>query len=278
MTISAGSTVTLSQVALTSVTAVDSWNTLQSQIQTPSYGESTNTVSAAGLGRPEIFYLIDDGTAGAWEINAKITIAASGTPRNITLKTSGSPVVITRTAGFTDNFFDVPTNANLSLYASSGAKLELKGISSTGSGTGDGGGVYVAGSFEMGSAIGAATPTEISGNTAGNRGGGVSVSRGEFNMYDGSLISGNTAIEGGGVYIFAGNIITFDKETNAEISGNTTAALSGSGKNIAVVSSSPLEYRDGDVFDTHIRVEMAAGGGITFIDPPISPPPVFWND
>jgi hypothetical protein len=83
-------------------------------------------------------------------------------------------------------------------------------------GSGDGGGVYVAGSFTM-------EGGEISGNATTYYGGGVFVggttsSGGVFTMSGGKISGSNTANYGGGVYVQFGS---FTMKTGAEISGNT---------------------------------------------------------
>jgi len=85
-----------------------------------------------------------------------------------------------------------------------------------------GGGVYIInyGTFTM-------TNGEVSGNTAIDNGGGVLVSNSgsTFTMRgNAKVMSENTAVNGGGVYIFNGE---FTMEGNAEVSGNT--ANSGGG-------------------------------------------------
>ena len=66
----------------------------------------------------------------------------------------------------------------------------------------------------------------ISGNTADN-GGGVYMGGGQFTMYGGSITKNTATKNGGGVYVNSG--CKFDMNGNASVSGNTTTTGNGGG-------------------------------------------------
>ena len=122
-----------------------------------------------------------------------------------------------------------------------------------------GGGVHIlsGGTFIMNGGTIDGTIGGTAGNTAEN-GGGVFVSGGTFNMYDGT-ISGNTVTEsGGGVYVGDG---TFTMSDSAVISGNT-ATRSGGG--VFVSGSGNFIMEGGTIGGTGGESHNSAenGGGV----------------
>ena len=122
-------------------------------------------------------------------------------------------------------------------------------------GTGDGGGVYVhnSGTFNL------YDGGEIKDNTATQYGGGVYVGSygqaGTFKMYGGK-ITGNTATNGGGVYVYEG---TFDMD-DGEISGNKTNSFGG-GVQVSR-GNCVFTMRGGKIKDN----TASSGGGVSVFD------------
>ena len=137
-----------------------------------------------------------------------------------------------------------------------------KAISGTGSYTsdgGNGGGVYVKGTGVSVSNNGTFTMNKnasVTGNTAKN-GGGVYVKSGKFEMNDNASVSSNTASgntadqgNGGGVYVKSG---TFEMNYSASVTGNT-ATNTGSTTNttyggVFVNKSGTFNMNDGAISD-----------------------------
>ena len=205
----------ISSIDLFSATEVDSWAALAADI---AFGDSVTPP------RPEVFVLINDGTAGSWDATASISIN-----RPITLQTRGAVTITSDSISpspYTSSFFSVGAGGALvlegtltldggggagitktaSLIQVNNGSLEINtGVTITGGNYSQGGGVYVGsnGTFTMSGGA-------ISGNeepSAGTpiNGGGVYVAPGGSFTMSGGVISSNTASNGGGVYVDADN-------------------------------------------------------------------------
>ncbi|MCL2271674.1 MAG: hypothetical protein FWC19_02575 [Treponema sp.] len=142
----------------------------------------------------------------------------------------------------------------------------------------NGGGIYNRGILNM------RNNASVSNNTCGidnSGGGGVFVYSGTFTMYESTLVSGNIANLGGGVYINGDSLYrnrgTFIMQDNAIISGNI-ANISGGGVYInssenfigtfnmqgsAIISNNNATYYGGGVFSNGT---FAKSGGIIYGD------------
>ena len=245
-------------------------------------GASSNAESGGGVEIHDAIFTMEGGTitgnnatygGGVCVINGSFTMSDTATIQGNTATTHGGGVyvngrnfeMIGGTIGGTDAGSANSAQYGGAVYVNGGAFTMESGSKITGSRatgtTASGGAVYVAGgTFTMnGTAIlqgntatthgggvhilsggtfimNGGTIDGTIGGTAGNtaeNGGGVFVSGGTFNMYDGT-ISGNTVTEsGGGVCISGG---TFTMSDSAVISGNTATRsgggvfVSGSGK------------------------------------------------
>jgi len=159
------------------------------------------------------------------------TLDTSNTNGSMFYLGSGQKLVIDG-AGLTLRGKSTQTSTGI-IYIPTGATLELINGTITGNTTntnGSGGGVRVAdGTFNM------YEGGVISGNTASNSGGGVYMSGGTFTMY-GGVISGNGATTGGGIYmgggtfhIVNGMVYGTDADPTLANTGNGAALYRGGG-------------------------------------------------
>ncbi len=136
---------------------------------------------------------------------------------------------------------------NLTLDDSSSGKT---GTLTGGNSTGNGGGVYVSGTFTMNGGT-------ISGNTSMQHGGGVCVSSGTFTM-NGGTISGNTSGYGSGVYV--------ENNTGFQISGGATVtgnALNGAANNVYLKTGFTITVIGALTDNARIGVTMQTPGVFT---------------
>ncbi len=156
------------------------------------------------------------------------------------------------------------------VHLQNGAIFTMSGGSITGNtataGLG-GAGVYVQlGTFNMSG--GNITNNDVSMSSSLGYGGGVYVNRGNTFTMTGGTISGNSAKEGGGVYIDAGfgNPGVYDMRAGT-LSGNT-ASFRGNG--ICMKENSTLNFSGGyNIMNNDIYMEM---GTLIKINPPVSIP------
>ncbi|MCD7922027.1 MAG: hypothetical protein LUG27_06275, partial [Clostridiales bacterium] len=164
-------------------------------------GSGTALTAEGGTLAEGSYYLAEDIT-----LETDITVA-SGTTVSIDL--NGHTLTGTGTSSV------IRVNGTLTLDDSS----ESGSGTVTGGSTRNGGGVYVAGTFNLDGGC-------ISGNKASYYGGGgVYLYSGTFNMSGGS-ITDNTAPSGGGVYITFGTSATFNM-SGGSITGNTASYYGG---------------------------------------------------
>jgi hypothetical protein len=243
---------------------------------------STNTVTGHNyyivLGQNESANPISLGYSGQ---TVGITIIGDTAERTITLAANGSLFTVNTGVTLTlDNNITLmgrTNNASLVTVSTGGTLVMKDGAKITGN---FGGGVYVAGTFNMtggnisnniadgdgggvyvnnspagGSSTFRMYGGEINGNTANREGGGVYVNRyNTFSMYGGT-ISGNTATYGGGVYVMGG--FTKAAATGCSVSSNTTSPNTAScGPQVYVARG---EYRSSDAGET-VALNSAIAG------------------
>jgi hypothetical protein len=184
------------------------------------------TVDNTGSTYPPIVLTGESQTAGG-KLQAKAAIGNEGTLLRLT---NGAKVTLNSGLALAGVGKNSSTKINGVSVVGVGSEFTMNGGEISGNSTGnDGGGVSVAaGTFVMNGG-------EISGNSSLNNGGGVYVGTGTFTM-NGGTISNNNASRacGGGVYIVDGD---FTMEGGAIISGNS--AYWGSG---VCVSGSTTEF------------------------------------
>jgi uncharacterized repeat protein (TIGR02543 family) len=153
--------------------------------------------------------------------NVSISVDGGDAERTVSLNTTGALFTVgsyvTLTLGNNVTLQGLSDNTNSLVYVNSGALVMESGSKITGNtnSSGNGGGVYVDGTFTMNGGT-------ISGNTASS-GGGVYVSSSGTFTQSGGIISGNTAYNSGsGVYVYG----TFTQSGGA-ISGNTASVGGG---------------------------------------------------
>jgi hypothetical protein len=190
-----------------------------------------------------------EGTGSLFTIGANVTLTLD---RNVTLQGRGQlqdPAIYN-----TAPLVMVQSGGNLVVEKDS----KITGNTNNGSGSGDGGGVYVdGGNFTMNGG-------EISGNTSG-AGGGVYVNGGMFTMNSGkisnNIVSGSGSGAGGGVHISGNGMFSMSGGT---ISGNTATTRGGG---VAVESGSFIKngnsiiYGDTDTNHTPGSDENTATSG-----------------
>ncbi|MDE7439928.1 MAG: cadherin-like beta sandwich domain-containing protein [Clostridia bacterium] len=135
------------------------------------------------------------------------------------------------------------------VYVKGNGTFEMSGTAQiTGNTANIGGGVYVAGTFEM-------TGGTISGNAADGNGGGVFVSSYSTFEMSGGTISGNTATEGGGVYV---KVQAYSPSLPPPITYSSVSSRSSGG--VFRISGTPVinENTDGNDGKSNICLENGA--------------------
>jgi hypothetical protein len=128
-------------------------------------------------------------------------------------------------------------------------------------GTGDGGGINAAGSATLTVTV---EDSVISGNTVTglNDGGGIAVATGTSLNIRRTLITGNTAGDGGGgVYCFNDNPLLIEDST---ISGNTAGTTDGEGGGLYAFGDGPTTIRGTTISGNNSLGTTGQGGGIFF--------------
>ena len=200
--------------------------------------------------------------------NANVTVTDSDPTRNsgITYTDPISGQSVTVTGGVITG--GSMTNYGGGVYIDSHGCLSMDSGAIVGNTSGKtGGGVFAEyGSFIMSGGL-------IAGNKASVAGGGVLIYGGSFNMSGGAAISGNTAGEdGGGVYLIGYQSSIFEMSGSASVSGNTAAngggvcvpnessfIMSGS----ASVSGNKASLRGGGVFVTGGSFSMSENASVS---------------
>jgi len=140
------------------------------------------------------------------------------------------------------------------LFNMHGGTISNNTVTTTGIGANHGGGVAMAGGGATGSGFNM-TGGIISGNTGAHWGGGVDVESTPFTMTGDSIITGNSAVNGGGVGLHAGAADGFTMY-DGEISDNT--ATNGGG--VAVSDWGLFTLNGGTIIDN--TATTGIGGGV----------------
>lgn len=219
---------------------------------------SKNTSTASGAG---VFINTDSSARFIMADNAKITenvvYSRSGGGgvyiNNSTFTMSGNTVISSNQAPFGGG---VRVDGDRSIFTMSGNALISENTANSGSGSGMGGGVYVTkGTFNMQNGT-------IRGNNTNHAGGGVYISYGTFNMSGGVITGNNAAQEGGGVLLFAGNANSMTAAGEVTILGNVrggtkngSAYTGGSTNNVYLYDNKIIDVK-GDL-DTDARIGVS---------------------
>ena len=153
-------------------------------------------------------------TAGNWYLTNNVTLTGTWSPKDGTVLCLNGHS-ITANGSITAIY----VNNAFTLCDCKGGKDAYGQITHTAGMTGSGVNVLSGGVFHM-------YGGSISGNTADN-GGGVYMGGGQFTMYGGSITKNTATKNGGGVYVNSG--CKFDMNGNASVSGNTTTTGNGGG-------------------------------------------------
>ena len=153
-------------------------------------------------------------TKGEYYLDTDVTLSSTWTPASGTVLCLNGHS-ITANGSITAIY----VNNAFTLCDCKGGKDAYGQITHTAGMTGSGVNVLSGGVFHM-------YGGSISGNTADN-GGGVYMGGGQFTMYGGSITKNTATKNGGGVYVNSG--CKFDMNGNASVSGNTTTTGNGGG-------------------------------------------------
>ena len=222
---------------------------------------SNITIKLIGIDEERIITISDKGSLFTVQDGVKLILG-----ENITLKglaDNDAPLVYVESGGtlemeegakITGNT-NTASNSGGGVYVDGDGTFTMKGGEISGNTTttySSGGGVSVVGGYDSGSAIFTMEGGEISDNNASQDGGGVYVgNNGTFTLLEDGKITGNTAGNGGGVYVFLG---TFTME-GGEISDNTANYSGG-----VSVTFGTFTMEGGEISDNTANY---SGGGVS---------------